>query len=78
VCIWKDCAATFANDLPPAWNWLLTYYAPRPEIDRTLLEIDMSPFCTLDVVLCPKHMAGPYGRMKDTSMLRDVKGSGLM
>src|SRR5690348_6989607 len=37
-CVWEGCHQNFRGDMPKGWRWLLTYWAPEPQ-----LAVDASP-----------------------------------
>jgi len=56
-CAWKGCGERVdaEAELPPGWLWLITYWSPWPETDKTLLEVVMGSFCKRDAVICSWH-----------------------
>jgi hypothetical protein len=63
MCVWNGCGATFADDMPHGWRWLLTYWAPQP-FSSSLLEI-LQEDMARDAVLCPKHAAALERQLKE-------------
>jgi hypothetical protein len=56
VCAWKGCTEMCDLDnLPDDWRWVLVYWSPFPETDRTMGDIAFSPDCERDCALCGKH-----------------------
>jgi hypothetical protein len=52
-CVWEGCHQNFRGDMPKGWRWLLTYWAPEPQ-----LAVDASPDIEwdCDAALCPTHI----------------------
>jgi hypothetical protein len=51
-CAWKDCEARFKGDMPHGWVWLLTYWAPEPQLSHYAVPQRHMP---RDAALCPRH-----------------------
>ena len=76
ACIWEGCDATFNDKLPAGWVWLITYWSPWPEGDRTVAEVCCDPFSKQDGALCSAHTEKLGTLLKDIGgRLRDVAGS---
>lgn len=72
ICAWYGCTKTFDGDMPPNWSWLITYWgAPETNVRSTLGEISMSPFCTRDAALCPKHAGELENNLKPLARALD-------
>jgi len=54
MCAWGGCRATFEDDMPHGWRWLLAYWAPKPQLIPC--EVPQKHI-SRDAVLCPKHAA---------------------
>ncbi len=52
-CVWEGCHQNFRGDMPKGWRWLLTYWAPEPQ-----LAVDAWPDIEwdCDAALCPTHI----------------------
>jgi hypothetical protein len=55
LCAWPGCNECFQGVMPQGWNYLLLWWAPRPQPNRTVASIVMDERCARDHVLCPEH-----------------------
>jgi hypothetical protein len=47
TCAWQGCANAFKGELPHDWIRLCAYWSARPETEKMLVDVVMSPFCKL-------------------------------
>ena len=55
ACIWDGCTNSFSGVMPPGWQWMIRYSAPRPEIP-SWTHADWLHRSYQDVCLCPEHV----------------------
>jgi hypothetical protein len=76
LCAWAGCGASFSEEMPAGWVYLLMWWSPVATPDLTIGSVSGSPFCKRDAVLCPLHAKELESKLKDVgSALRDVVGS---
>src|SRR5262245_2705263 len=54
-CAWPGCREHFQGMMPQGWNYLLLWWSPQPQPNRTVASIVMDQRCLRDHVLCPEH-----------------------
>ena len=63
-CAWAGCAKKFEGDMPAEWVWLVAYWAPQREVDRSLDDITSNLLCMRDAALCGNHAQMFDGMLK--------------